>query len=383
MRTKIFTCGDIVNKSANRNFVDKNLTKIINECDISICNFEAPIENVDMQPIKKAGPHVYQSKESVAFLKEIGFNILSLANNHIYDYGDNSLSATINEIKTNNLEYIGAGLNFNEAYSTKIIKKNGVKFGLMSACEAEFGSLLEDENRGGYAWINNDLIEDNIRELKKTADFIIFIAHSGVEEISLPLPEWRIRYKRLCDIGVDVIIGHHPHVPQGYEKHNNSMIFYSLGNFYFDSAGFAKKTDDSYSVVLEFDKDELKGFDIIYHKKINSQTTLVKKEDVKFSLEFLNNLLHKDYFENINKELVDLLKNRYLPYYGAALDLCSVRGGIIQYLKCLLKMLFFKNRNLQNRRLLLLHNIRIESHRYAVQRALSFLYEKEKNDRTS
>lgn len=180
-----------------------------------------------------------------------------------------------------------------------------------------------------------------------------------------------------------MVIGHHPHVPQGYEKYNNSMIFYSLGNFYFDSAGVAKKTDDSYSVVLEFDQKVLRKTDIIYHKKINNQTVLAKKDDVDFSLEYLNKLLHKDYSESINKKLVDLLESRYLPYYRVALGGCSKKQGVVQFLKCLLKILFFDNRNLQNRSLLLLHNIRIESHRYAVQKALSILYEKKKNDKTS
>jgi poly-gamma-glutamate capsule biosynthesis protein CapA/YwtB (metallophosphatase superfamily) len=57
------------------------------------------------------------------------------------------------------------------------------------------------------------------------------ITHAGVENIKFPIKEWRDRYKRFCDVGVDVVIGHHPHVPQGYEKQNKSMIFYSLGNF--------------------------------------------------------------------------------------------------------------------------------------------------------
>jgi len=68
-------------------------------------------------------------------------------------------------------------------------------------------------------------------KLKAEVNFVVLIAYAGVEDIYFPIKEWRERYKRLCDIGVDVIIGRHPHVPQGYEKHNDSIILYSLGDF--------------------------------------------------------------------------------------------------------------------------------------------------------
>lgn len=182
MTTKIFLCGDIVNKNANKDFVDKDLQQIINKCDISICNFEAPIKSINMQPIPKAGPHVFQAKESITFLKKAGFNILSLANNHIYDYGDVALSATIGEIRKNNLEYIGAGLSFDEAYNVKVIEKNGIKIGLISACEAEFGSFMEREKRGGYAWINHSIIETNIRKLKKIRILLYLLLMPGLRK---------------------------------------------------------------------------------------------------------------------------------------------------------------------------------------------------------
>lgn len=244
MSIKIFACGDVVNTTENKNFVSGGLKKIIREADISVCNFEAPIKT-DSQPIPKAGPNIYQSRESIKYLKEAGFNLCSLANNHIYDFGREGLHSTIEEIKKFNLEYVGAGLDFESAYREKVFNIQGTKIGFLAACEAEFGCLTEDENRGGYAWLNHYLIEDKIRKLKKYVDIIILIAHAGVEEIDIPLPEWRGKYKRFCDLGVDILIGHHPHVPQGFEQYKKSLIFYSLGNFYFDTQSFKNKTDDS------------------------------------------------------------------------------------------------------------------------------------------
>ena len=375
MKLKLFACGDIVNFTSKKDFVDNSLKDVIQSCDVSICNFEAPIKTKGMKSIKKVGPHIYQSTNSIEYLKNVGFNIVSLANNHIYDYGQKALENTINEFKNNNIDFVGAGICFDEAYQPKIIEKNGIKIAILSCAENEFGCLYEKQNRGGYAWIFHYLIEDNIRKLKTQVDYIILVAHAGVENIDFPIKEWRDRYKRLCDVGVDIIIAHHPHVPQGYEKYNNSMIFYSLGNFYFDTARYENKSDDSYSVILELTKSGLENFEIIYHKKINGQTCLVDKNDVAFSLESLNNLLKDDYYKRNDSICLELFHRYYYSYYEYALGVLPKNSSIIQVAKYFVKKLFFKNKGIDNRNLMLLHNIRIDSHRFVVQRALSLISE--------
>lgn len=373
MSLRLFACGDVVNFKANENFIDDKLKTLIQDSDISICNFEAPIECGNMKPIKKAGPHIYQSRKSVQYLKNMGFNFVSLANNHIYDYGQEALEETIRELKKFEIDFVGAGVDFEDAYQTKIIDKNGIKIGLLAGCENEFGCLYEKQNRGGYAWLFHYLIEDNIRELKKICDFVVLVAHAGVEGIEIPIKEWRDRYRRICDVGVDVIIGHHPHVPQGYEKYNNSLIFYSLGNFYFDTAGFEDKSDDSYSVILEFDKDREITFEIVYHRKINGKTCLVDKSDVGFDLEYLNSLLG-DRFDELNNEIsIELFNQYYYSYYERALCGMTKNMSVLSKIKWIIEKMLFKNTNTNSRNLLLLHNIRIDSHRFVVQRALSLI----------
>jgi len=380
MRLKLFACGDIVNYKSQRNFCDKNLKNIIQNSDISICNFEAPIFTEGMQPIKKAGPHIYQAKESIKYLKESGFNIVSIANNHIYDYGQKGLEKTIEELDKNNIDYIGAGADFNSAYSIKIIEKNGIKTGLIAGCENEFGCLYEEQNRGGYAWLLHYKMEDNIRELKKKVDYVILIAHAGVENINFPIKEWRDRYKRFCDIGVDVVIAHHPHVPQGYEKYKSSVIFYSLGNFYFDTLEFESKSDDSYSGVLEFNKGGLQKFELIYHKKINGKTCLVKPTEVSFSIDKLNSYLDSDYLKRNDDICLELFRKYYYRYYESALGKLPMNSTILQNIKYFIKLLI--NKEIKND-LLLLHNIKIDSHRYVVMRALELQIKDFKDDGTS
>ncbi len=375
MGLKLFACGDIVNYTAKENFVDENLRKLISDCDISICNFEAPIKIDSMKPIKKVGPHIYQSPESIKYVKNVGFNILSLANNHIYDFGQETLLSTIKEIKNQGIDFIGGGKNFQQTYQAKTISAKGIKIGLLACAENQFGCLYDNLNRGGYAWLFHDLIEDNIRALRKEVDIVVLIVHAGVENINAPIKEWRDRYKRLCNVGVDVVIGHHPHVPQGYEKYNNSMIFYSLGNFYFDFESHLEQSEDSYSIVLEFEKTGLKDFDIIYHKKINGKTNRVSKDDVNFYVKRLNKLLENDYEIRNDKICIELFNNYYYDYYKSALGIIPRNYNLKQKIKLLVKKLLFAKKYANDRNLLLLHNIKIESHRFVVQRALSLISE--------
>lgn len=379
MNLKLFACGDFINFDAKIDFIDDGFRDIIKNSDIAICNFEAPIKVAGMRPIKKVGSHLCQDKNSIFCLKNAGFDFVSLANNHIYDYGQVALLETINELKNNKIDFVGGGLNFDEAYQPKIIEKNGVKIGLLAGCENEFGCLYERQNRGGYAWILSEKIEDNVRLLKKNVDFVILLSHAGVENIDIPIKEWRNKYKRFCDIGVDVIIGHHPHVPQAYEKYKNSLIFYSLGNFYFstDLLNDSSGDDDSYSVIFDFNKDlKVINFEIIYHRNIKKTVSLVSKHDVNFDLEKLNKLIGEDYENNSNIECLRLFSEYYYGYYENAIDSLSKKASFLRIIKFFIKKIFYNKKEINNKNLLLLHNIRIDSHRFVVQRALSLLSER-------
>lgn len=369
MSCKFFICGDIINTLGKKDFVDEKLKTIIDESDVSICNLEAPISFKEMKPIKKIGPNISQHESVISTLSNSGFNFVSIANNHIYDYGQEGLVSTLDALQKHKLGYVGGGVDFDEAYNVKIIDQNGVKVGLIAACENEFGCLYEDGlGRGGFAWIFHPLIEDKIRDLKKQVDSVLFIAHAGVEYLDIPIKEWRDRYQRLCDVGVDVLIGHHPHVPQGYEEYEKSAIFYSLGNFYFDSHGFESKSDDSYSVVVDFYEDKNFSYEIVYHKKIDGQTSLVTKEDVNFNLEQLNGLLEDGYEKRSSELCIKVYEKNYRKYYKYALCYSPIEG-----MKNILRKVL--KRKIHDKNMMLLHNIRIDSHRFAVQRALSCLHE--------
>lgn len=372
MSVKIFACGDIVNSTAD-NFIDSGLKDLIRSADLSICNLEAPIETADGYPIKKAGPHLRQNVEVVKWLCDAGFNCVSLANNHIYDYGEKALYNTLDALNRKNIKFVGAGVNFDQAYAPQIIEKEGIKIGIVAGCENEFGCLYEDQKRGGYAWLNHCLFEDVIRDLRQKADIVIVMAHAGVESIDFPIKEWRERYKRLCDVGADVIIGHHPHVPQGFEKYGKSMIFYSLGNFYFKMSGMNKENDDSYSVIVDVEKDGIKNYNVICHKRKDDCVCRVSQDKVNFNLDQLNSYLGEGY-DKLNDDISrGLFEKYYYRYYEEALWSIPHSASFLEKVKHFIaRILFFKKEKI-NRNLLLLHNIKIDSHRFVVQRALHLI----------
>jgi poly-gamma-glutamate capsule biosynthesis protein CapA/YwtB (metallophosphatase superfamily) len=127
---EIFACGDIISKTDNADFIDNSLKQIITDADFSICNFEAPVRSKG-KPIMKAGPHHDQSQSTIEYLKSVGFNVFSIANNHIYDFGETGLENTINEFEKHDLTYVGAGMNFEDCYLSRILTKNGTKIGVI------------------------------------------------------------------------------------------------------------------------------------------------------------------------------------------------------------------------------------------------------------
>lgn len=378
-KIKIFACGDIIINEGEKQIACPSIERIISNADVAICNFEAPI-NSGGQPIKKAGKNIQQSNKSIAKLAELGFTHLSMANNHIFDFGRVGLEKTLKEAVNHNLTSFGSGLSWEEAYQVEISDIHGVKIGFLALAEAEFGCLYEEGNRGAYAYINHSRIRNIITKAKSNTDFLILTVHAGAECIPIPLPEWRIRYKELIDYGADIIVGHHPHVPQGYEVYKNKYIFYSLGNFHFNDY-YAKSPEKDFSYSISFDIEyESNNFccsniDIHYHHNVEGVTTLTTKEEAKVNVDDLNSLLTTKYNQLIDAEVQRIFTNELLPFYQKAALGLSKDMSLFQFLKRFIAVLLFPKRNILFKNLILLHNIRIDTHRFVAIRYLQKFWE--------
>jgi poly-gamma-glutamate synthesis protein (capsule biosynthesis protein) len=359
MSVKIFACGDIfIQESIGCHMMD-DLKKLIRSNDIAVCNFEGPIKSGGDKALK-VGPHLEQPEDAIAILREAGFNLFSLANNHILDFGENGLSRTIEEIKRTGAEYIGAGNDPAVAYELKIFANNSLRVGFLSFAEYQFGAVNCSDGRGGCAWINHPSIARIVKESRAKVDFLIAIAHAGAECALLPLPEWRIMYKELCDCGVDVIIGHHPHIPQGFEKYNKSLIFYSLGNFYFDHYLFRNIGNVSYSVIFEISKEAC-NFNIVWHGEKSGSARIIENKACGEYLEKINSFLGERYEDLIDQQTAFLYETRY-----KRLNDIGYKNAFIN----LVKHIIVRRGLSPNKEMMYLHNSMIESHRYAMMGAI-------------
>lgn len=372
---EIFACGDILNYSHPSGYVcSEDLASIIQNADYSICNFEAPISGFGKaQP--KSGPIHSQQKHTINGLKDQGFNHFLLANNHIMDYGPDGLKATIEEIDKLGLRYTGADLSFQKAYKPCIININGLKICIINAAEAAslFGVLdYFQKKEAGHAWINHSLIDKNISWAKyyEKCDFVIVFSHAGLENYSIPQKEWRERYKHFCDLGADIVIGSHPHVPQGYECYNTSLIFYSLGNFYFDSNRYKNKEDRSFSALLKLERGSLPSFKPIYHHKSKGRVQLSPPEK-RINLKELCSMLDNDYAQlHDNMSLEAYAKTRKNMIYS--LMPIPYDGEIISSFKKLVNR-FLGRKKKVDKTILQLHLLKNEAYYYAAKHALEVM----------
>jgi len=207
--------------------------------DILFGNLEGPIsdkgKNVGSIYSFRAIPEVLKG------LKFAGFDILSVANNHIFDYGREAMEDTLIRLKEAQIEYIGAGFSGKEALSPKIIEKKGTKIVFLAFTNLGEKSWEAKENSSGIAWLNKENLEHSIKKAKKEADIVIVSMHYGQEYQLQPTKEQKDFSRLAIDLGADLVIGHHSHVVQPIEQYKQGYIAYSLGNFVFDQ-NFSKET---------------------------------------------------------------------------------------------------------------------------------------------
>ena len=188
----------------------------INDVDFVIPNPECPLADINKhKPIKKSGPNLICGTENICFLKALNADAVTLANNHIGDFGEGAVKETLSLLEENNIKYAGAGKGVEEAYKACRIEKNGSSVSIISVCENEFG--MATENTYGSAGYNPKKLLKQLKEEKAASDYVIVVFHGGNEFNPLPSPDTVDRYRFICDMGADAVIGGHTHCPQGYE----------------------------------------------------------------------------------------------------------------------------------------------------------------------
>jgi poly-gamma-glutamate synthesis protein (capsule biosynthesis protein) len=243
----------------------------IQKADAVFTNLECPITDFKT-PIAKTGPALKTNIKALDFLSKAYITYVTLANNHILDYGKIGLNDTLNALNERKIKFVGAGINYEEASKPIFIDKNGIKIAILNFAENEWSTT--SDNSPGASPINPVKNFKNIQRAKNFADKVIVISHGGHETYQYPSPRMKELFRFYVDSGADAIINHHTHCISGYEVYNGAPIFYSLGNFIFDHKNFRKNNwNEGLAVNLIVSQESLK-FDIIHFNQGNQNAVL-------------------------------------------------------------------------------------------------------------
>lgn len=270
----------------------EDVREVIKSADFSFVNFESPVVEDGFQPIPKCGPNLRCTSEAAEAVRYAGFTGVTMANNHILDYGAEGLRKSIDCCKDQGLDVVGVGENLSEAEKILYLEKEGKKLAIINCCEHEF-SIASDTTAGANP-LNPIHQYYAIQEAKKQADYVLVIVHGGHEHFQLPSPRMQETYRFFVDAGADAVVNHHQHCYSGYEMYREKPIFYGLGNFCFDEDGGRNSTwNEGYMVVLSFDNHEI-TYEMIPYTQCNEKASVeLVKERTSFdkTIEKLNAII--------------------------------------------------------------------------------------------
>lgn len=227
---------------------------------------------------------------NVSMYEEMGVDIVSVANNHIYDYGEISLLDTLDTLEQAEIPYVGAGRNLQEAMTPVYYIANGMKIAFVSATQIERNSVPDtkeatQDSAGVLRCMNPDNLLLVIEEAKKNSDYVILYIHWGTE--SQEAIDWLQEQQApiYAQAGVDLIIGDHPHCLQKMDSVEGVPVIYSLGNFWFNS-----RTQNSCVVKVALRAGEMESFQFIPCRQSDCRTALLTGQEKTEVLDYMRTI---------------------------------------------------------------------------------------------
>lgn len=217
-------------KSSGTRPMGSEIESILLSAPCTLMNLETVLAGEHTgHPLQKA-VNLRVSPEWAQYLREIGVDVVNLANNHSMDYGVEGLQSTCAALDDAGIKYVG--LIHQGKQHPCVIELEGLRIGILG-----YADTRRTTAEPTVAPLDRHRIQEDIDNLRLEAvDRILINLHWGEEYVAYPAP-WQQRFAReLVDVGTDIIIGHHPHVVQGVESYGRGLIFYSLGNFNFGSS---------------------------------------------------------------------------------------------------------------------------------------------------
>lgn len=245
-------------KAGDIHYPFANVRDLLRQGDVVFGNLETSI--VPGRPIR-SDEKMFRSDPGLELaLQDAGFTVLSLANNHVPDFGKDAIRSTIELLDSVGVLNAGAGMTTAEARKPALFEKNGIRFALLAYADARIVPAFYEasDERPGTAFVRTtDMVED-VARAKELSDIVIVSMHAGNEYVHAPIKTQQNFARAAIDAGATLVIGHHPHVLQPVEQYNGGVILYSLGNFVFDQMWSLDVRDGAIADVT-FTKDGIQS----------------------------------------------------------------------------------------------------------------------------
>ena len=303
-------------------YICDNISDVLRNADITFGNLECVLSDIGIDQTNYKTVHFRGTETSVDGLMHAGFDVLSIANNHILEHGENSLIRTKELLYDNGIQTVGISENKIKSRQPVILNRNGISFGFLAYC------LVRDKTAYCSVGNSHDIITD-VKKAKNDVDILVVSLHWGNEFVRKPSPEQFSLGHSIIDAGAKLILGHHPHVLQGIETYNDGVIAYSLGNFVFDM--WQRKMRESMIFSCRFSKNGIVDFEIMpayindfyqpYLLQGDKKKVLLSKITNEFLVHLNEDAYQKEVGDCRTQYRLDLVKHlllncyRYKPIY--------------------------------------------------------------------
>jgi len=238
------------------------------EADITFANVEMPIPRSELARVAvDVSPDLQGDPDALPLFMDSGLDVGAVATNHIMDWGEKGLVETLDALRGSGVAVVGAGINLDEAIAPTVVERNGVRVGFCAFTPKQRWTATR--GAPGAAPLKLELVKQSLAAMDRP-DVRVVSVHWGLEFSRYPTPEDRRLARQIVDSGADLILGHHPHIIQGYERIGASYVVYSMGNFIFDIyAGRLKHNYDpwdlsaGYLVEARLGEDGVETFDTV------------------------------------------------------------------------------------------------------------------------
>ncbi len=255
------------------NGISDELLVKMRDVDIMMLNNEFPYTDRGT-PLEGKTYTFRADTASVNYLIDMGVDVVSLANNHIYDFGETGLLDTINTLSEAQIPYVGAGRNLEEAAKAVYFISGDIKIAIVSATQIERMDNPDtkgatENSPGVFRSYNPNMLCEAVAQAKENSDFVVVFVHWGTENETKPDWSQEEQAPKIAEAGADLIVGAHSHCLQGIKYCNDTPVIYSMGNFWFNS-----KTVDTGLLQVSISKEGIESIRFVPAIQENSQTRL-------------------------------------------------------------------------------------------------------------